>query len=186
MGRNPDVEWKDVNLVFLLNHTSLFEMVYTGILPVRFLWQLSGKLVYPVADITFDKLILGNMLKVLAPTVVRLTRKKDESWTYFLSQITDDSIVIFLPEGRMKRPNGLDKLGNPMTMKGGACEVLKRFEHSKLLIVYSGGLHHVMPPGKHIPRLFKRVKVAMEVIDVKTYCQRFALENDQLDKGASY
>ena len=46
---------------------------------------------------------------MLGPNVIRITRKRDESWQYFLKQIDTDTMIIFAPEGRMKRKDGLDK-----------------------------------------------------------------------------
>ena len=40
-----------------------------------------------------------------------------------------------------------------------------------MLVAYSRGLHHVLPPGKIMPRLFQRIKLAIEIIDVDRYLE---------------
>jgi len=38
-----------------------------------------------------------------------------------------------------------------------------------MLIAYSGGLHHVQAPGEHNPRVFRKVRMNLEVIDIAPY-----------------
>jgi hypothetical protein len=38
-----------------------------------------------------------------------------------------------------------------------------------MLIKYSGGLHHIHAPGQRFPRLFKRIQVRMEVVEIQEY-----------------
>ena len=51
--------------------------------------------------------------------MMTITRKRDESWNRFLDSFDDDAVIMMTPEGRMKRPSGLDKHGDPMTVRGG-------------------------------------------------------------------
>ena len=74
-----------------------------------------------------------------------------------------------MPEGRMKRPNGLDLSGKAMTVKTGVYELLRKFPHKKVLIVHSHGLHHVLAPGQRFPRIFKKIKAHMEVLNIDDY-----------------
>ena len=71
-------------------------------------------------------------------------------------------MVIILPEGRMKRENGLDLHGNPMNVRGGIADILLAMKQGRMLIAYSGGLHHVQFPGG-VPRIFKTVAAAGSV-----------------------
>jgi hypothetical protein len=162
-------KWDDLRLIFILNHTSLFEFVYAGVIPFRFLARMSRKLVFPVAEKTILNQYYGAILKTLAPHVISVSRRRDHTWKRFLDQLTTDTILIVMPEGRMKRPNGLDKHGGAMTVRGGALEILKKFSGEKALLVYSGGLHHVLPPNRYLPRIFKRIAVALEAVDIDTY-----------------
>ncbi|MBC62560.1 MAG: hypothetical protein CMP11_08890 [Zetaproteobacteria bacterium] len=170
---NRKAVWDNVPLVVVLNHTSLFEFIYAGILPFSYIKKISSHLIAPVAKETSDKWFMGFLFKLMAPKPIPISRKKDESWQYFLDQICARDIMIFLPEGRMKRLNGFDKHGKKMTVRGGIVEVLKRYQGREMMFVYSGGLHHVLPPGKTIPRLFKRLSVKLESIKVSEYLEKF-------------
>ena len=172
--------WDDIRLIMILNHTSLFEFVYAGAIPFRFLVRMSQKLIFPVAMETLAHGFYGPILKTLAPYVVPLSRKRDRTWHDFLAQLYPDAILIAMPEGQMKRPNGLDKHGRPMTIKGGALEILQKFSGEKALLVYSGGLHHVLPPNRYLPRIFKRIAVALEAVDIDSYLTALAQNKSDL------
>jgi len=87
-----------------------------------------------------------------------------------LNKIDPSSMVIIAPEGRMKRANGLDVSGNPMTVRGGIADILLAVKDGRMLLAYSGGLHHVQVPG-HIPNVFKTVRMRLEVIDIGKYIE---------------
>jgi hypothetical protein len=169
----PTRSWRDVRLVILLNHTSLFEFVYAGVAPLPFLWQLAHRLVCPVADETLNRPLPGAILRILGPRIVSISRQRDETWERFLELLSGDSILVFMPEGRMKRLNGLDKHGRAMTVRGGILEILERFRGSQAIFAYSAGLHHVFPPGAHWPKIFKRLNVALEQVSVTDYLDSF-------------
>lgn len=162
-------DWDQVSLVLVLNHTSLFEFVYSIALPYRFLWQLSRKLVMPVADVTLKKPISGFIFSRLAPKTISLSRKRDNSWLHFLSQISENDICIFMPEGQMKRRNGLDKHGKPMMVKLGVYELLKKYRGKNMVIVYSKGLRHILAPGGKVPKIFKKIEANLEFLEVDKY-----------------
>ena len=42
-----------------------------------------------------------------------------------------DVVVVLSPEGRMKRKNGLDKHGRPMTVRGGIGDILDRIDRHR-------------------------------------------------------
>jgi len=87
-----------------------------------------------------------------------------------LNKIDDQSIVIILPEGRMKRAGGLDASGRPMTVRGGIADILEPLESGRILIVCSGGLHHIQVPGQsRWPKLFKTVRARLEIMEIDTY-----------------
>ena len=79
------------------------------------------------------------------------------------------AMVALLPEGRMKRANGLDSEGRPMTVRGGIADILETIGEGRLLLAYSGGLHHVQVPGQRFPRLWKTIRMNLELVDIGTY-----------------
>lgn len=168
----PDKDWKDVRLILILNHTSMMEFVYATAMPTKFLWQMAKRLIFPVADSSLKK-PQGKMLKLFAPRVASLSRKRDVTWQDFLDQLASDSILIFMPEGRMKRPSGLDKNGNPMTVRSGICDLLPQFAGENMIVAYSGGLHHVMAPGQVVPRPFRKLTVNLESVNIDEYLNQF-------------
>ena len=170
----PPRSWHDVSLVLILNHTSLVEFIYGITLPVGYLRQLSQRLIIPVAKETLANRWFGPFFAHLAPKVVALSRKRDASWTHFLDQVSPNDILIYTPEGRMKRRNGLDKNGLPMTVRGGVHDVLQRFRGKEMVIVYSDGLHHVMAPGQIFPRIFRTISARFEHLKVDDYLAQFS------------
>jgi acyltransferase-like protein len=162
--------WGNVRLVAFLNHTSLFEPVFLGIVPYRFLWRIAAHGVIPAADKTTDRPLVGLLYKFVAHKVIPITRERDETWFHVLRQIDPDSLVVMAPEGRMKRANGLDLHGKPLNVRGGIADTLLAIREGRFLIAYSGGLHHVQVPG-HWPRLFKTVRIAAENVDMDGYVE---------------
>lgn len=170
VGDVPDDPWRRLRVVAILNHTSLFEPLFAGVTPNRFLWQLATHGVVPIAEKTLKRPFVGALFRLVAPHVLSLTRKRDESWQQLLSKIDDPrSMLVILPEGRMKRKNGLDSHGRPLTVRGGIADVLETVEEGRLLLAYSGGLHHIQAPGDGFPRPFKTARMNLEVLDVPTY-----------------
>jgi hypothetical protein len=100
---------------------------------------------------------------------VSVTRSRDRSWRDFLSRIDESAVVLISPEGRMKRRDGLDKHGRPMTLRGGIVDVLELKNEGTMLLVYSEGLHHVQAPGEGLPRLFVRVRARLEEVPIAAY-----------------
>jgi len=96
-----------------------------------------------------------------------------------MNEIDDDSLVIILPEGRMKRATGLDKHGMPMTVRGGIADILEIVNKGKMVILYSGGLHHVQRPGQLIPKLFREIKMNSEKVDIEKYIEEMRSKSDQ-------
>jgi 1-acyl-sn-glycerol-3-phosphate acyltransferase len=179
---NCDPSWKKIRLVVFLNHTSLYEPLYVGMLPFTFIWRLARKMVAPGADKTLNRPIVGFFWKLMGPGIQSVTRKRDKSWVQFMQAIHDRSVIIIAPEGRMKRTNGLDLNGKPMTVKGGVADVLEMINEGNMLLAYSGGLHHVQAPGQFMPRLFKTLKMNIELIDIPTYKKQFNTEGVQWKK----
>lgn len=159
----------DARVALLLNHTSLFEPIFLAVLPFGWLWRMAGRGLIPTADSTLDRPFVGRFFKWMVPSMVGVTRNRDRTWTDFLSRINRAAIIIMAPEGRMKRPTGLDKHGQPMTVRGGIADVLERKNEGTMLIVYSGGLHHVQTPGEGFPRLFELVRVRFEEVGIESY-----------------
>lgn len=153
----------------LLNHTSLYEPLFVRLAPYKLIKNISKHLIVPGADITTKRPIVGKLFRSLLPGIIPISRKRDDSWAYFLEQIAPDSFVAILPEGRMKRKDGLDKFGKPMTVRGGVADVLEKLKQGDILFVYSGGLHHVQIPGQKLPRIFRTIKANLELIDINEY-----------------
>lgn len=166
---NKNINWDEVRMIVLLNHTSLLEPLYLGFLPVKLLWRLSKKMVAPGADKTLNRPLVGFFYKVFSPGMVAITRKRDDSWKEFMESIASDSLIVIIPEGRMKRKNGLDLNGNKMTVKSGIAEVLEGLPSGKMIIAYSGGLHHVHVPGEKAYHFFKTLKMNLELMDIADY-----------------
>lgn len=165
------MDWSKVRLIILLNHTSLFEPLFIRLAPNRFIWLMARYLVAPGADITLERPMAGRFYRYLLPGIVSITRKKDFSWAVFLSKIQPQSIVAILPEGRMKRASGLDKDGNVMSVRGGVADILQGLNQGSILFIYSGGLHHIQAPGQRWPKLFKTIRVNLEMLDLMEYKQ---------------
>jgi hypothetical protein len=100
---------------------------------------------------------------------VPVTRQRDQTWQEVTTRIGPDSMVIIAPEGRMKRANGLDKDGKPMTVRGGIADLVRGVGEGTMLLAYSGGLHHVQVPGQSLPKLFKTIQMRLEVLDIAAY-----------------
>ena len=167
------IKWEEIKLIIFLNHTSLFEFLYLGILPNHFLNKLSKRMVAPGANKTLDRPIVGLFFKLFSPGMISITRKRDDSWDNFLDAIYDDSIILIAPEGRMMRENGLDLDGNKMTVKSGVADILVGLTNGQMAIAYSGGLHHVQIPGESFPKLFKTLKLSLETLDINQYKKNF-------------
>lgn len=172
VGQRPRRPLQDARIVVFLNHTSLFEPVFLAVVPYRLLWAMARRGLIPGADSTLDRPLAGRFFKWLAPEVVSVTRNRDRTWTGFIDRVGEETIVIMSPEGRMKRPNGLDKYGRPMTMRGGIADVLDKKTGGSMFILYSGGLHHVQAPGERFPRLFVRVRARFEEVSIPKYKQQ--------------
>lgn len=164
----PGNQWKDIRLIVFLNHTSLFEPVFLGVPPPSFIWRLAAHGVVPAADKTTDRPLVGIVFKFIAHQVIPITRQRDDTWSQVLSTIEPNSMVAIAPEGRMKRANGLDLHGNPMTVRGGVADILLAMKSGRMLLAYSGGLHHVQIPG-HVPRIFKTIRLRAEVMEIADY-----------------
>ncbi|MFL5785980.1 MAG: hypothetical protein ACJ76H_15280 [Bacteriovoracaceae bacterium] len=170
----PEDVWNKARIYALLNHTSLFEPLYVQGLPFRFLWKMAHHLSVPGADITLNRPLVGKFWKMMMPSISSVSRKSDNTWTKYLSSIRPDDVIFIAPEGRMKRPNGLDKFGRPMTVKPGIADVVMNVQEGGLLLCLSGGLHHIQKPGQHFPRLFKTIRMNFVYIDLAQYHQRLS------------
>lgn len=175
-GKLPKNPWANLRLVLILNHTSLYEPLFAGWVPNCFLKNVSKNGLIPIADKTFHRPLVGRFFRIVAKNVIAISRQRDKSWDNFLYGIRSDSLVIMLPEGRMKRKNGLDSEGNPMSIRGGVADLLDAIPEGRMLITYSGGLHHVQAPDQLLPRLFKTLQMRVESYDISHY-KRMVSEN---------
>ena len=142
--------------------------MFIGGVPNSLIWRLAAHGVVPAADKTTERPLVGLVFKFVAHRVIAITRERDQTWFEVLRSIDPGSMVIIAPEGRMKRENGLDLKGNPMTVRGGIADILMAVQEGSMLLAYSGGLHHVQAPGR-VPRLFKTVRMRLEILDVASY-----------------
>ncbi|MDH3734013.1 MAG: 1-acyl-sn-glycerol-3-phosphate acyltransferase [Gemmatimonadota bacterium] len=165
----PD-PWSNLRVLALLNHTSLFEPVFVAAAPNRLLWQLAAHGVLPVANKTMERPLVGRFFRLVARHVIPITRERDDTWELVLDRIHDPkALIVILPEGRMMRPTGLDLHGNPMTVRGGIADLFGAVKSGKLFLGHSHGLHHIHAPGDRFPKLFQRVTLACETIDIPEY-----------------
>lgn len=175
-------DFKNIKLIMLLNHTSLYEPLFISAAPCSFLWKLARNVAIPVAEKTLKRPVVGFLWKILAPGIIPLGRRRDSSWFKFLTLIEKNKIIIIAPEGRMKRENGLDSRGNPMSVRSGIAEIISEIKEGNILIAYSGGLHHVQHPGELIPRIFQKITLNLELVDIKTYKAQFSQDEIQFRK----
>lgn len=159
-------------MVFL-NHTSLYEPLFIQVLPYRYLWYLAGHFNIPGADVTLKRPIVGTFWKLMVPNIASISRKMDTTWETYLESIKKTDVVMIAPEGRMKRPNGLDKFGKRMTVRAGIADIIESMEDGVMLLCLSGGLHHVQSPGEHYPKLFKTISMNLVRLDIKEYKSQF-------------
>jgi hypothetical protein len=176
IGTPVDAPWRHIRLVAILNHTSLFEPLYAGGCPNHFLWRIAHHGVVPIAQKTKDRAVVGQFYSLIAKRVISISRERDETWDKVLAGIDPDAMAALLPEGRMKRANGLDSQGRPMTVRGGIADILETVGEGRMLLAYSGGLHHVQTPGERFPRLFKTIRMNLEIVDIGSYRREMMAE----------
>jgi hypothetical protein len=169
VGDVPPKPWKSIRVVAFLNHTSLFEPVFLGGVPNHFIWRLAAHGVVPAADKTTGRPLVGLIFKFVAHHVIAITRERDHTWFEVLNRIDPHSMIVIAPEGRMKRANGLDANGNPMTVRGGIADILQAVGEGRMLLAYSGGLHHVQIPEHTMVQVFETVRMRTEIVDIKPY-----------------
>ena len=165
----PPKPWGPYRVLAILNHTSLFDWMWIAVVPVRFVWTIASIGMAPIADKTLNRPFVGKCFKLIVPHPVSITRQTDQTWTTVLEKVDAETMVIILPEGRMKRLNGLDKSGRTMTVRGGIADILQVTGDGKMLLAYSQGLHHVQAPGQAFPKLFQTIRMDLEEVDIQTY-----------------
>jgi hypothetical protein len=168
----PADPWRNLRLVAFLNHTSLYEPLFVGGFPDKFIKRIAFRGLMPVADKATRRPLMGFFFRMVAKNVVAVTRKNDHTWNQVLSAMNPDTMVVIMPEGRMMRANGLDKHGRPMTVRGGIADIVRSIPEGRMLITYSAGLHHVQTPGQRIPKAFKTLQMRLETVDIAAYRSR--------------
>jgi hypothetical protein len=174
IGDPPRDRWHRIRLTALLNHTSLYEPLFAGACPVHFLWRLARHGVIPIAQKTTDRAVVGRFFGLIAKHVISISRERDETWKAVLQRIDPDAMVVIAPEGRMKRASGLDSEGRPMTVRGGIADILEAIGEGRMILAYSGGLHHVQIPGERFPRLWRTIRLRLELVDIELYRRELA------------
>ncbi len=173
VGEPPYDAWEKTRIIVLMNHTSLYEPIYIQVFSYPYLWHLAGTLSVPGADVTLKRPIVGFFWKLMVPNIAPVSRKKDETWSNYLASIKTDSTVMIAPEGRMKRPNGLDKYGKQMSVRGGLVDIVEAIQGGGMMLCLSGGLHHIQKPGQLLPRPFKPIRMNLCYIDIESYIKSF-------------
>ena len=182
VGVEPENQWENTRVVVLLNHTSLYEPVFAGFAQLRLLWKFARHGVLPVAEKTMRRRI-GLFFRTLVRHVVVVTRQRDHTWDQVLNTLDAKSIVIILPEGRMMRADGLDSYGKPMTVRAGIADILDVLPDGRMLLLYSGGFHHIQVPGDGLPKLFKPIRGRFELVDIAEYKRQI---ESQLEDGETF
>lgn len=168
MGDDPRTDWSQLRIMAFLHHTSLYEPLLAPYAPYALLWRFARHGVLPVAEKTIRRRI-GLLFRFLARHVVLVTRQRDHTWNEVMNRIDREALVMILPEGRMMRRNGLDASGRAMTVRGGIADILEVLDEGQVLLVYSGGLHHVQAPGELLPRMFRTIRARFELLRVADY-----------------
>lgn len=179
MPSKPAEMADNTRIVAILNHTSLYEPLIAGYASTKLLWRFARHGVLPVAEKTMNRPI-GIFFRFLVRHTVTVTRQRDSTWEAVLSKIDSRALVVILPEGRMKRRNGLDSKGNPMTVRAGIADILDALPDGRILTVYSGGLHHIQAPGELLARPFKTILCRFEMIDIPEFKTQLATEYPDL------
>jgi 1-acyl-sn-glycerol-3-phosphate acyltransferase len=170
VGDPPADRWDALRIIAILNHTSLLEPILLAVVPNRVIWQLARGGVVPIASKTMDRRAAGWAFRFAGRRVIPVSRKRDVSWQEVLRYCCGpEAITVIFPEGRMLRRTGLDSDGRPMTIRSGVADLLAGIPSGRMLLAYSGGLHHIAAPGDRFPRLFKRIALRLEVIDIPEY-----------------
>ncbi len=185
LGDIPRRDWGRLRLLVILNHTSLYEPILAGYADWRLLWLFARHGVLPVAEKTMRRRI-GTIFQFIVRHTVVVTRQRDATWDRVLNSVDDRSLVIILPEGRMKRRDGLDSKGRAMTIRSGIADILEPLDSGRMLFVYSGGFHHVQVPGEHwFPKLFRTVRAKLEIVEIEDYKAEVkrAAEDDSFSKA---
>ena len=52
---------------------------------------------------------------------------------------------------------------------GGFADLLEKLSAGRMLIAYSGGLHHVQYPTQWLPKIFKTLRMRVESLDITYY-----------------
>jgi 1-acyl-sn-glycerol-3-phosphate acyltransferase len=176
MPAKPKDMAENTRIVAILNHTSLYEPLIAGYASTRLLWRFARNGVLPVAEKTMKRKI-GVFFSLLARHTVTVTRQRDATWDEVLNKVDSRALVVILPEGRMKRRTGLDSKGRPMTVRAGIADILEALPDGRMLMVYSGGLHHIQAPGEKLPRALKTILCRFEMIDIASYKKRVLEEH---------
>lgn len=173
VGEVPDDPWSGLRITAILNHTSLYEPILIGVTPISFVWQVAIHGVLPVASTTMERPLTGRFFRLLVANAVSISRQRDSTWAAVVAKVDDPrSMMVILPEGRMKRANGLDSRGQPMSVRGGIADLLKAVGKGRMLLAYSEGLHHIQVPGQRWPKLFQTVRLRLEAVEIEEYMRR--------------
>lgn len=77
VGEVPEDPWEYLRIIAVLNHTSLWEPVFLGIVPNRVVWQLARYGVVPIAAKTMQRPGAGWIFRFAGRRVIAISRKRD-------------------------------------------------------------------------------------------------------------
>lgn len=179
VGDVPEKKWPPFRLVAILNHTSLCEFLFAGQVPASFLWRMAGHCTLPIASVTMKRPLVGLFWRFVAANPISITRERDNTWQQVIESLQDnDAMLLILPEGRMKRGNGLDKKGRPMTVRAGIADLLHGLPDGKMLLAYSQGLHHIQVPGEGWMKFAGPVRLRLEAFEIADYKEQIGGDLD--------
>ena len=62
-------------------------------------------------------------------------------------------------------------------------DILEMLSEGEMVLVYSGGLHHVQIPGQGLPKLFKTIQVRCEKLNIQEYVKGLKENSNLIQKS---
>lgn len=164
IGKNSDRGFQDMKALFLMNHTSYADHMIFVLVPINVIYKMFWNARIAVAQHQVKN--FKGLLQYLENNIVPLSRQRDDSWNNYLSNANAKSIFVMYPEGTRMSPEGLDKNGKKVRVKGGVADILELLPDGDIVILYLDGFYEILGAGMKFPKLFKKVRVTAEVVDI--------------------
>jgi hypothetical protein len=65
-----------------------------------------------------------------------------------------------------------------MTIRGSMPDILAALDDGHMVVVYSGGLHHIQAPGELVPRPLRQIRARIELVDISSYAAQLGGTQD--------